>query len=61
MDLLIEKEEKYDDDVSMVIGPSGFPMPNKATVGVGLIKRKKDPISGDLPFFETVSSSNVWN
>lgn len=58
MDLLIEEEIKYDDEVSMVIGPSGFPMPNIAATGVGLIKRQKDPVSGDLPFFETVSSKS---
>lgn len=60
MDLLIEKEIKYDEDISMVIGPSGFPMPSIATVGAGVIKRKKDPVSGDLPFFETVSSKSKF-
>lgn len=53
MDILSEPESIIDDEVSMTVGSRGFPMPMKATDG-GLIKRDKDVVSGDLPYFETV-------
>lgn len=59
---LIEEFETIigDDDCTMTY--TQFPMPLKATSD-GLVKREGDHISGNIPFFVTVSSDpeSVWN
>lgn len=53
-ELLDEYEEvPCDDDCMMIVGSSGFAMPMSATTD-DLIKREIDPMSGDMPFNETV-------
>lgn len=45
--------EEIDDDLTMIYGTKGFGMPLHTTVE-GLIKRENDPISGNIPFTQTV-------
>lgn len=54
-ELLDEPEEfVYGDDLTMLVGPSGLPMP-WASTEQRMIKRENDPMSGDIPFNEEVS------
>lgn len=56
IDELLDEPEEFDygDDLTMMVGPSGLPMP-WASTEQKMIKRENDPMSGDIPFNEEVS------
>lgn len=56
-DLLDEAEiVELSDGDEMIIGEKGLPKPKRSTVD-GCIKRENDAVSGNKPFYETVSYS----
>lgn len=56
MDQLLEEQEEIpcDEDVQIIVGPSGIPQPMQVTTD-DLVKRENDAMSGNIPFNTSVS------